>query len=111
MRAFASLPSGSASLRSAEFDRQLRLEWLCALALAGGDAFRIRQSESDLRCRMMADSVIGMIRPVVRNWQAGAAYSLVDAIGGTADAIAALLDHSNACYENLAVANYDKVRP
>ncbi|MET4898328.1 TetR/AcrR family transcriptional regulator [Sphingomonadaceae bacterium jetA1] len=104
MRAFAALLGGSASLRSSEFDRQLRLEWLCALALAGADAFRARAPDPELRYRMMAGSVIGMTRPVVCHWQAGATYSLVEAIAGTAEAIAALLDHSNACYEKLPVS-------
>lgn len=101
MRNFARLLAGSASLRSSEFDRQARLEWLCALALEGATAFHDRRARPELRCCMMAGSVMGMIRPVVRDWQAGAAYSLVEAMARTTAAVTALLDYAHACYEEI----------
>lgn len=107
MRSFARLLAGSASLRSSEFDRQSRLEWLCALALESPEAFRARRAIPALRYCMMAGSVMGMIRPVVRDWQAGAPYSLTEAIEHAAAAITALLDYSNTCYEGIPAAATD----
>lgn len=103
MRCFARLLAGSASLRSSEFDRQSRLEWLCALALESADAFRARRDDPALRFCMMAGSVMGMIRPVVRDWQAGAPYSLVEAIERTAITVTALLEYSRTCYKDLRI--------